>query len=107
MSVQIPGLTGSVYVYEPFRINATWNDIGGNYIFAKQQGQDSWLLLYAGQCDSFRNRVPPHERWAEASRYGATHVLAHVNQNESLRMLEERDIIRRYQPPMNVQHRAA
>ena len=104
-TVNIAGSAGP-YVYEPLPMLSNWTDVGGNYIFARQQS-NGWYLLYVGQCDSFRKRMPTHERWAEAVRLGATHVLAHVNQNDSLRLLEERDLIRRYAPELNVQHRAA
>jgi hypothetical protein len=64
-----------------------------------------WQLLYAGQCDSYKNRLRDHEVWPSAVALGATHVLAHVNANALARLAEERDLIRRWNPPLNQQHR--
>ena len=106
-TVNIPGFSGLLYAYDVYSISSPWNDVPGNYVFAGQQG-GIWQLLYVGQCDSFSERIPSHERWAEAVQRGATHVLAQTNTaGEPARLAQERDIIGRHQPPMNVQHRAA
>ena len=47
---------------------ATWNDIGGLYIFTYLNAQNRWPALYVGIADSFKNRLPNHERWSEARR---------------------------------------
>jgi predicted GIY-YIG superfamily endonuclease len=59
------------------------------------------VALYIGQTDSFRDRIPGHERWDEARRAGATHVHAMVVTNSSERDRIEAELIRHYQPKMN------
>jgi len=105
-SVTLTGVSGSKYVYEAFPYATTsWNDIPGNYAFAYQAQNNMWPILYVGQCDSFQKRIPNHERWAEAAKAGATHVLAHSNTNGELaRQAEEQDVIGHHQPPLNTQH---
>ena len=79
---------------------------GGNYAFVKRLPNGNFLPLYFGQADNLRARMPNHERWDEAKRMGATHVMAHTTPaGETARLSEERDLIQRWDPPLNVQHR--
>ena len=105
-TIRIAGSAGIYYEYEVCDMYGGWRDVGGNYAFAYLQG-GLWRLLYVGQCASFQQRMASHERWPEAVVMGATHVLAQENRLEPMRLLQEYDIIRLYQPPMNIQHRAA
>jgi hypothetical protein len=106
-ALNLPGSAGISYDYDAYDMDGQWNDAPGNYAFAYLLG-GFWYLVYVGQCDSFSRRIPSHERWAEAVRRGATHVLAQTNTaGELARLTQERDIISRYHPTMNVQHRAA
>jgi excinuclease UvrABC nuclease subunit len=89
-------------VYPP---NTTWNDVGGVYIFTYLNAQNRWPALYIGIADSFKNRLPNHDRWAEAQRAGATHIHARVVSPEASRQTIERELIRMYQPPLNTQHK--
>jgi hypothetical protein len=107
-TVWMIGLSGSQYSYEICAFSSDWAKAPGNYAFAFVNAQRLWQILYVGQADDFSSRMRNHERWPEALRLGATHVLAHVNRlGESTRLTEERDLIHAYNPPMNVQHRAA
>ncbi len=82
-----------------------WNDVPGVYIFASRNAGGGWKAWYIGETDSFARRIPNHERWAEARRRGATHVHAMVEYSASTRSNLEQSLIRRYNPPLNVQHR--
>ena len=99
------GVSGVRYNYFTAPPNPVWIQAPGNYIFVKQTS-NSWILLYAGQCDDFSKRMPGHDRWSEAVRLGVTHVFSHTGSaDENVRKTEERDMIQAYNPPMNVQHR--
>lgn len=81
-------------------------DQPGNYAFLKPTGPKTWTPLYFGQADSLRNRLSNHERWSDAVRAGATVIVAHATQGaESVRLSEERDLIAKWNPPLNVHHR--
>jgi hypothetical protein len=99
-SVTLIGISGAKYVYETYDINTVWNPLPGNYAFA-----DAALRIkYVGQTDNFAKRFSNHEKWPEAVKYGATQILARVNQQgEIARKAEETDLIRAYNPPCNVQ----
>ena len=89
-------------VYKP---NTNWNDQPGVYIFAYRTMNNTWYGLYVGQADSFKGRLPGHERWAEAVRRGATHIHARVETNPDIREMLEEVLLAQYPFPMNVQRR--
>ena len=79
---------------------------GGNYIFGRRLPNGNFLPIYVGETDNFRARLPSHERWKEAKKAGATHVMAHITPaGEAARKAEEKDLIQKWSPPLNVQHR--
>jgi excinuclease UvrABC nuclease subunit len=81
-----------------------WNDVGGVYIFTSIQG-NIWHAHYVGVADSFRNRLPTHERALEARRLGATHIHAVVVPQADIRATLEQRLIAACQPPLNTHHR--
>jgi hypothetical protein len=102
------GVTGSTYRYwflETPRIPSSIKDEGGNYAFVKQLPNGNFVPLYFGQADSLRNRIPNHERWNDAIRAGATHVMSHTTPSAVSRDLEEVDLIRQWNPILNEHHR--
>jgi excinuclease UvrABC nuclease subunit len=90
--------------FEVYDRNDTWNDVPGLYIFS-YVAEGYWRALYVGQAESFRARLPNHERLPEAVQRGATHIHAMVVPQQSDRDEWERMLIQNLQPPMNVQHR--
>lgn len=101
-----PGVSGRTYRYfqTPSIAATALRDEPGNYMFVKET-PTSWVPIYIGICDSFKVRLPNHERLAEAVRAGATHVLTRVNIVSQARQYEERDLIARWNPRLNTQHR--
>jgi hypothetical protein len=103
------GATGKTYRYwflETPRNAASIKNEGGNYALVRQLPNGNFSPLYFGLADSLQNRVPNHERWNDAIRLGVTHVMAHTTPaGDAVRIAEERDLIQRWNPPMNVQHR--
>jgi len=103
------GASGSTYRYwflEAPKVSATIKDEGGNYAFVKQLPNGNFIPLYFGEGESLRGRIPSHDRWNDALRLGATHVMSHTTPVGSLaRLVEERDLIQKWNPPLNTQHR--
>lgn len=107
-TVDWPGLSGKTYRHWNLSSLAASDikDEPGNYAFAKRQPDGSYVPLYFGQASSLRDRLPNHEVWPAAVKRGATHVLAHTTQGgEKVRLDEERDLIQRWNPALNTQHR--
>lgn len=90
-------------VYDPSQ--TTWNDYPGVYVFAGINPVNQWVPLYVGQADSFRNRIPSHERWTQAAQMGATHVLAITVPQVAIRDGLERGMIATFQPALNTHYR--
>ena len=85
--------------------SANWNDVAGIYIFAGQNPRGEWYPLYIGQTYSFASRIPSHPEWSAAKRLGATRVHAWVEEEEVNRGALEEELIRQFQPRLNVQLR--
>lgn len=105
------GQSGRSYRYWALanpKVAAEIQDAGGNYAFVKQLPNGNFTPLYFGKADSLRDRIPSHECWPEAVRLGVTHLMGHTTPaGDDARCAEERDLIQRWNPPMNVQHRTA
>jgi hypothetical protein len=101
------GQTGT-YRYrflEKPRENAAILDVGGNYAFVKKLANGNFIPIYfvADSLIALETRIPTHERFDDAVRAGATHVMAHTTPaGDAARIAEERDLIQRWNPPLNV-----
>jgi excinuclease UvrABC nuclease subunit len=104
-----PGQSGKTYRYwflNSPKIAQNIKAEGGNYAFVKRSANGNFVPLYFGQADDLQARIPSHERWDDASRIGATHVMSHTTPaGEQARLTEERDLIQRWNPVLNIQHR--
>jgi hypothetical protein len=100
------GQSGKSYRYWFLDMNQPIKDEGGNYMFVQQLPNGRWLPVYIGQADSLGNRIPNHERLADAKRAGATQVMSHTTPTgEQARLDEERDLILYWNPTLNTHHR--
>jgi hypothetical protein len=105
--VNYAGITGQTYPYEICDVNRPWKHVPANYCIAKIQGLIYFVPLYFGETEDIAQRMAGHNKLSLAAAYGATHILAHTNYlGEAARKAEERDLIRAYNPPCNVQHRS-
>ena len=100
-----PGASGIAYTYEFININLPLPPVPANYLFLSG-GPAGFTILYAGETADLSSRCANHERIDEAARLGARYVCAHANRGGVLaRQMEERDLILRWQPVLNTQHR--
>ncbi len=88
------------YTYWAYPINTSFKDEPGNYIYAKRNSDGKWQAVYIGQTSSLSQRLASHDEEQTAIRYGATHILAHLNPDERARKSEEADLISTYVPPL-------
>ncbi len=91
------------YEFTVYTPSAPWNNVAGVYIFTGVNNLNQWVALYIGQTDSFRNRIPSHDKWNPAVRLGATHIHAMVAPLEATRDRVEWELIQAYHPPLNAQ----
>ena len=102
------GEDGTPYEYKVFDLDPGWNDVPGNYIFARWDGE-SWIALYIGETSSFKDRLnnlQHHQAHDCAERRGMTAIHAHTgSREETVRRNEEFNLIRKLSPPCNVRSR--
>lgn len=97
--VELQGQLGK-YVYWVYPINTAFKDEPGNYVYAKRNSAGQWQPVYIGQSSSLSQRLGSLDAEKSAIRFGATHILAHLNLDERARKREEADLINTLVPPL-------
>lgn len=105
MAVEVTwyGRSGTGYTYTVYAPDGNWNDVPGNYIFARTT-PGGWEAIYIGETDSFKNRPmgPGHAKWDCAKRHRVTHIHAHTNNGgQAARRGEEADLLASRNPACN------
>jgi hypothetical protein len=96
------GQSGKEYSYEVFPINASFQALPGNYIYAKQTEDGQWVPIYIAQTRGLHQRLEGHVRMDDAIEKGATHIHAHYcSVGQAARCNEERDLVLQWQPVCN------
>jgi len=95
------GASGKKYEYEIYSTNTNWNDVAGNYIFARESSPHKWEAIYIGETESFKDRLPNHNELPCIRRNGGTHIHAHVNRGNRARLDEEADLLANNTTPCN------
>ena len=95
------GASGKKYTYNIHSMDTKWNDVAGNYIFAKRTTPTEWEAIYIGETQSFKDRLPNHNELPCIQRNGGTHIHAHTNSDSQARLNEESDLIESHLPPCN------
>lgn len=107
-TINYAGLSGISYKYWNTDIRRLEDvlPVSGNYAFLKPTGPNTFVPLYFGEAENLKDRLRNHERWPEAMRAGATVIVTHTTPaGASARLAEERDLIAKWNPPLNVHHR--
>ncbi len=95
------GKSGTTYKYWVFPIGHEFGEQPGNYIFAKQEGQQ-WVPVYIGETGDLSDRFDKHHKMSCILENGATHIHAHKSSaNEDTRRAEEADLVAGWNPPCN------
>lgn len=87
-----------IYPLDPF---PSLKEEGGNYAFTKETSPGYWVPLYFGQTSDLSERFDNHHKIQKAINAGATHIHAHLNDDEDARLAEEADLIARWKPLCN------
>jgi hypothetical protein len=101
-SMRWPGQSGKEYPYEVHPIDTAFKALPGNFIYAKQCEDGTWIPIYIAQTRDLHQRLEGHVTVEEAMTNGATHVHVHYcTTNQAARCTEERDLILRWHPVCN------
>jgi hypothetical protein len=98
------GQSGKQYQYEIFPIDTAFRPLPGNFVYAQQAEDGSWVPIYIAQTRDMHQRLEGHVSMDDAITNGATHIHAHycaAGQGQAARCSEERDMILRWQPACN------
>ena len=74
-----PGQSGKGYSYTIYPINTTLRASPGNFIYARQAEDGSWVPIYIAQTRNLQQRLEGHVSAADAMAHGATHLHAHYD----------------------------
>lgn len=89
------GKTGS-YSFEVYPADTTFNSVGAVYIFTKRvvgaDGKGTHTLLYIGQTESLKDRIPNHEKWPCAVRNEVNCICVHRDDDEDSCLAKETDL---------------
>ncbi len=86
------GGSGNMYEFTVYSVDTIFNpNQNGNYIFTKIVN-DIWQAVYIGEGD-LRDRTEAHKYNGCVLQKGATHIHAHINNDEQLRKDEETDLL--------------
>ena len=97
-----PGQSGKEYQYEVYPIDTAFQALPGNFIYAKQAEDGSWIPIYITQTRDMHQRLEGHVSLDDAVANGATHIHVHYcTTGQAARCTEERDLIQRWQPACN------
>ena len=97
------GQSGKKYGYWIVSIYATFKDVPGNYILAKET-KTGWKPLYISQTSNLAFRLPYNDRKRDCTRQNeATHIHIHTSHDDSeTRIAEVTDLINKWNPVCNV-----
>ena len=97
-----PGQSGKEYQYEILPIDTAFKPLPGNFIYAKQSEDGSWVPVYIAQTRDLHQRLEGHVSLDDAIANGATHIHVHYcTVGQAARCTEERDLVLRWQPVCN------
>lgn len=96
------GLSGRTHSFAVFRPQDVFPPEAAVYGFARPgfSGR-GWVVVFLSRTANLEARLCNHERWDEARRLGATHVLVHQREERDARELVEADLLESLRPIMN------
>jgi hypothetical protein len=96
------GASGKLYRFHVLRAKAPTLAEPAVYAFARPgPGPRGWTPLFLSRTGNLADRLNGHERWDEAQRLGATHILALFEPERDLRGAAEADLLEALRPALN------
>ena len=88
------------YEYQIVRLGAVLRDLAANYLLCDCDAMGDWSPIFIGACDNIRDKLsqPDLDQWL--LRAGVTHLHIRLNPLARARVAEKRDLIRRFNPPL-------
>jgi predicted GIY-YIG superfamily endonuclease len=97
-----PGKSGEKYRYWISPLGAPMKQEPGNYVFARETENGSFVPIYIGQTSDLSERFDDHHKMPCIRQHKATHMHTHTSSaSEKGRKAEEADLIERWNPACN------
>jgi hypothetical protein len=101
--VLLRGVSGRAHRFSAHRPMEAFAKAPAVYAFARPGlGGQGWTVVFLSRTANLEARLRGHERWEEARRMGATHVLVHQREERDVREFVEADLLDALRPAMNV-----
>ena len=101
-SIKWVGQSGTQYPYKIHPLDAPFQAVPANYIYAKQSVDGTWVPVYIAQTRALKQRLEGHVSVEDARVQGATHIHVHFSTTgQAVRCAEEHDLVNRWHPVCN------
>src|SRR5690348_3252066 len=101
-SIKWVGESGTQYPYEIHPLDAQFQSVPANYIYAGQSEDGTWVPIYIAQTRALKQRLEGHVSVADAIAQGATHIHVHLSTlGQGARCSEEHDLLELWHPVCN------
>ena len=101
-SIKWVGESGTQYPYEIHPLDAQFQSVPANYIYAGQSEDGTWVPIYIAQTRALAQRLEGHVSIADATEKGATHIHVHLSTlGQAARCSEEHDLLEHWHPVCN------
>lgn len=96
------GASGRLHRFSLHRPNGKFPARAAVYAFVRPvQGAAAWAPVFLSRTANLSARMERHERWEEARRLGATHILVHQREERDVREFVEADLLATLKPVLN------
>jgi len=96
------GKSGEKYIYTIYTIGASFNEVPGNYVFAKKTIENTFTPIYIGETEDLSERFDNHHKMPCIKRNLASHITVHKSSpSAATRKAEEQDLIDNYDKVCN------
>lgn len=96
------GASGRLHKFSVLRPGAKFAAAPAVYAFARPViGAGAWAPVFLSRTANLQARMARHERWEEAQRLGATHILVHQREERDVREFVEADLLATLKPVLN------
>jgi len=96
------GASGRLHRFSVLRPGAKFPRAAAVYAFVRPViGAGAWAPVFLSRTANLAARMARHERWDEARRLGATHILIHQREERDVREFVEADLLATLKPVLN------
>jgi hypothetical protein len=96
------GQSGTKYPYEIHPLDAQFQAVPANYIYARQSEDGTWVPIYIAQTRALSQRLEGHINVEDARAHGASHIHVHLSSaGQAARCSEEHDLVNQWHPMCN------